>query len=90
MAHTAFGRVPSRSPDTAALVTPPGFGLATLLAIEVLPSSRGSGIPQVIAAFRLPDREARGLRVVRYAGFAASCLSPSVNCSPERTSETSR
>jgi H+/Cl- antiporter ClcA len=58
-AQAVFGRVLSYSPYMALLVTPLGFGLATLLAIKVFPNSQGSGIPQVIAALRLPDQEAR-------------------------------
>jgi len=58
-AQAAFGRLLGISPYLPLLVTPLGFGLALLLAIKVFPNSQGSGIPQVIAALRLPDQEAR-------------------------------
>jgi H+/Cl- antiporter ClcA len=58
-AQSLFGRVMSISPYLALAVTPAGFGLAVLLAVKVFPFSQGSGIPQVIAALRLPDQDAR-------------------------------
>jgi H+/Cl- antiporter ClcA len=58
-AQAAFGRLLDYSPYIALLVTPLGFGLAIWLAIHVFPNSQGSGIPQVIAALRLPDQKAR-------------------------------
>ena len=58
-AQAVFGRMVDYSPYVALLVTPLGFGLAIWLAIHVFPNSQGSGIPQVIAALRLPDQKAR-------------------------------
>lgn len=58
-AQSLFGRVLGLSPYLALLVTPLGFGFALWLAVNVFPNSQGSGIPQVIAALRLPDQGAR-------------------------------
>jgi len=58
-AQAAFGALLSYSRYSALLVTPLGFGLAMLLAVKVFPNSQGSGIPQVIAALRLPDQASR-------------------------------
>jgi H+/Cl- antiporter ClcA len=67
-AQAAFDRIVSVSSYLPLLVTPLGFGLATLLAIRVFPNSQGSGIPQVIAALRLPDQNAaRALVSLRVA-----------------------
>jgi H+/Cl- antiporter ClcA len=57
-AQIAFGRVLDYSPYLALIVTPAGFAFAIFLAIRVFPGSQGSGIPQVIAALRLPDPQA--------------------------------
>lgn len=54
-AQALFGRLLEFSPYLSLLVTPLGFGVATLLATRVFPNSQGSGIPQVIAALRLSD-----------------------------------
>jgi chloride channel protein, CIC family len=58
-AQSLFGRMLSVSPYLALLVTPLGFGFSLWLAIKVFPNSQGSGIPQVVAALRLPDRSAQ-------------------------------
>ncbi len=41
------------------VITPLGFGVATLLARHVFPNSQGSGIPQVIAALQIDDQDRR-------------------------------
>jgi H+/Cl- antiporter ClcA len=62
-AQAVFGRILDVSPYLALVVTPAGFGFAVLLAIKVFPNSQGSGIPQVIAALRIQDQEARATLV---------------------------
>lgn len=54
-AQWAFKQILSVSPLIALVMTPLGFGLATLLALTVFPNSQGSGIPQVIAARHSKD-----------------------------------
>src|SRR5690606_17212621 len=66
-AQAAFGRVLAVSPYLALVVTPLGFGFATLLATTVFPNSQGSGIPQVIAALRLPPAASAPLVSLRVA-----------------------
>jgi len=67
-AQIAFNRVIDVSPLLALVVTPIGFGVATLLAVKVFPNSQGSGIPQVIAALHIPDQNvARPLVSLRAA-----------------------
>ncbi len=58
-AQIQFGRMLALSPYLALLVTPLGFGLAVWLAVKVFPNSQGSGVPQVVAALRLPNQAAR-------------------------------
>ncbi len=66
-AQAAFSRVLAYSPYMALVVTPLGFGFATLLATTVFPTSQGSGIPQVIAALRLPPAASAPLVSLRVA-----------------------
>ena len=66
-AQAAFGRLLGHSPYIALVVTPLGFGFATLLATTVFPNSQGSGIPQVIAALRLPPVASAPLVSLRVA-----------------------
>lgn len=56
-AQAAFRHILGYSPYLPLLLTPVGFALAIFLAIRVFPNSQGSGIPQVIAALRAPDRK---------------------------------
>ena len=58
-AQALFRTILDVSPLLAFVVTPLGFGLAVFLARRVFPNSQGSGIPQVIAARQVEDREAR-------------------------------
>ena len=58
-AQVVFRAILGVSPYLALLVTPLGFGVAVFLARTVFPNSQGSGIPQVIAARQIEDREAR-------------------------------
>ncbi|QUS41307.1 chloride channel protein [Tardiphaga alba] len=58
-AQHLFGALLARWPYAGLLVTPVGFGICMWLAIAVFPNAQGSGIPQVIAALRLPN-ERRG------------------------------
>lgn len=67
LAQAAFGKVVSASPYLPLLVTPFGFALAVFLAVRVFPNSQGSGIPQVIAALRLPENAGRPLVSLRAA-----------------------
>jgi len=48
-----------RAPWIGFVLTPLGFGVATLLARHVFPNSQGSGIPQAIAALQIDDQEKR-------------------------------
>lgn len=48
-----------RAPWLGFVLTPLGFGVATLLARHVFPNSQGSGIPQAIAALHLDDQDKR-------------------------------
>lgn len=57
-AQHLFGDVVARAPYAGLLITPLGFALCMWLAVAVFPNAQGSGIPQVIAALRLP-RERR-------------------------------
>jgi len=58
-AQHLFGVVLAQWPYAGLLVTPIGFAICMWLAVTVFPNAQGSGIPQVIAALRLP-RERRG------------------------------
>ena len=62
-AQTLFHHVIDRSEYWALLVTPVGFFVAVFAARSVFPNSQGSGIPQVIAARRIDDPEARNALV---------------------------
>ncbi len=89
-AQSLFGRVLGLSPYLALLVTPLGFGFALWLAVNVFPNSQGSGIPQVIAALRLPDQGARaplvslrvalGKIIVMTVGLRMACLLYTSRC----------
>lgn len=67
-AQAVFGIMLVHSRYWAVLVTPPGFALCMWLAIVVFPNSQGSGVPQVIAALRLPHGD-RGPLVSLRVGF---------------------
>jgi H+/Cl- antiporter ClcA len=67
-AQIVFGMVLAQGRYWALLVTPFGFALCMWLAVVVFPNSQGSGVPQVIAALRLP-REQRGPLVSLRTGF---------------------
>ncbi len=58
-AQAAFRAILEISPLLAFVVTPLGFGVAVSLTRRVFPNSQGSGIPQVIAARQIEDRDAR-------------------------------
>lgn len=58
-AQAQFLAVLQRLPWIGLVVTPLGFGLATLLARAVFPNSQGSGIPQAIAALQIEDQAKR-------------------------------
>lgn len=58
-AQLLFRWLAAPSPYVALGLTPLGFGVAMLLAVKVFPNAQGSGIPQVIAALRLPDQRQR-------------------------------
>lgn len=58
-AQLLFHWLTAPSPYLPLVVTPLGFGFAMLLAVRVFPNAQGSGIPQVIAALRLPDQRQR-------------------------------
>ncbi|MCI4679310.1 chloride channel protein [Rhodoblastus acidophilus] len=47
------------APDIGLVATPIGFGIAVYLSRHVFPNSQGSGIPQVIAALQIEDKEQR-------------------------------
>jgi H+/Cl- antiporter ClcA len=53
-AQHGFGLVMQQSRNWSLLVTPLGFAFCMWLATVVFPNSQGSGVPQVIAALRLP------------------------------------
>lgn len=67
-AQHGFGLLLGRWPYAGLAVTPLGFALCMWLALVVFPNAQGSGIPQVIAALRLP-REQRGPLVSLRVGF---------------------
>ena len=52
------------------LITPAGFALIVWTANRYFPASRGSGIPQIIAASRRPEQEAKGPLVSLRTAFA--------------------
>lgn len=54
LAQTVFRSGLELSPYLGLIVTPLGFALSCFLAIRLFPGSQGSGIPQVIAARKLP------------------------------------
>jgi len=58
-AQHLFHALLAQWPYAGLFVSPIGFGLCMWLAIAVFPNAQGSGIPQVIAALRLPQ-ERRG------------------------------
>ena len=66
-AQAGFRAILHRWPYAAFLMTPAGFALAVFLATRYFPNSQGSGVPQVIAARRLRNVDARaklvGVRV---------------------------
>ena len=59
LAQAGFLRAIERLPWIGFVITPLGFGVATLLARNVFPNSQGSGIPQAIAALHIEDQEKR-------------------------------
>jgi H+/Cl- antiporter ClcA len=56
-AQAAFGHVLGYSRAWSLLVTPLGFAACMWLAVVVFPNSQGSGVPQVVAALRLPHSQ---------------------------------
>jgi len=67
-AQHLFGALLNRSRYAGVFVTPLGFAACMWLAVAVFPNAQGSGIPQVIAALRLP-RNRRGPLVSLRVGF---------------------
>ncbi|WP_374528855.1 chloride channel protein [Novosphingobium sp.] len=59
-AQSLFQTVRADQPYVPMLLTPAAFGLFAWLTTKLSPESRGSGIPQVIAAVQSPVRAARG------------------------------
>ena len=59
LAQAGFLRAIERLPWIGFVITPLGFGVATLLARNVFPNSQGSGIPQAIAALHIEDQDKR-------------------------------
>lgn len=59
LAQAGFPWALERAPWIGFVLTPLGFGLATLLARHVFPNSQGSGIPQAIAALQIDDQDKR-------------------------------
>jgi H+/Cl- antiporter ClcA len=66
-AQAAFGALLAHSRYWAVLVTPLGFAVCMWLAIVVFPNAQGSGVPQVIAALRLPHGQRGPLVSLRVA-----------------------
>ncbi|HUO54643.1 MAG TPA: chloride channel protein [Rhodoblastus sp.] len=58
-AQDTFASLLRIAPHAGLLVTPLGFAAAVYLARHVFPNSQGSGIPQVIAALQIEDRDKR-------------------------------
>jgi H+/Cl- antiporter ClcA len=56
------------------VLTPAGFALVVWVTQRLVPEARGSGIPQIIAASRRPDQEARGPLVSLRTAFAKLAL----------------
>lgn len=54
LAQAGFRSITAPSPYLQLLITPAGFALSIFLAVRFFPGSQGSGIPQVIAARKLP------------------------------------
>ncbi|HPG02591.1 MAG: chloride channel protein [Rhodoblastus sp.] len=59
LAQAGFLRAIERLPWIGFVITPLGFGVATILARNVFPNSQGSGIPQAIAALHIEDQDKR-------------------------------
>lgn len=69
LAQASFRAGVAALPWLPLLVTPAGFALSCFLARRLFPGSQGSGIPQVIAARKLPAAEPSGHLVsLRIAG----------------------
>ena len=68
LAQSLFGRMLAQSRYVALVITPLGFGACLWLATKVFPNSQGSGVPQVVAALRLP-RAQRGTLVSLRTGL---------------------
>jgi len=66
-AQHLFGALLARWPHAGLFVTPIGFGICMWLAVAVFPNAQGSGIPQVIAALRLPQKRRGPLVSLRVA-----------------------
>jgi len=60
LAQHLFGRLVAAWPHAPLILTPAIFAGVMLFTLRLSPEARGSGIPQVIAATRDPDRAARG------------------------------
>lgn len=60
LAQTLFTQLRTALPWVPAVLTPLGFALFAWFTARYWPASRGSGIPQIIAAAQTPARSARG------------------------------
>lgn len=58
-AQAKFAQINLVSPKFDLLLTPLGFGFAAFLARRIFPNSQGSGIPQVIAAMQINEKQIR-------------------------------
>src|SRR5690349_1810819 len=61
MAQHLFQAAVSRLPLLPLALTPAGLALSAWLALSLFPGSQGSGIPQTIAARRMPQSDRRRL-----------------------------
>jgi H+/Cl- antiporter ClcA len=66
-AQFAFGLLIGHSRYWAIAATPLGFAFCMWLAVVVFPNSQGSGVPQVVAALRLPQHRRGPLISLRVA-----------------------
>lgn len=74
LAQGAFRQIVSYWPFAPLLITPSGFALSAFLALRYFPSTQGSGIPQVIAARTLTDRDVRAKLVGLTAAVGKTLL----------------
>ncbi len=59
VAQSLFHRAAQFSPYLPLVITPAGLAVVAILTRHVFPGTRGSGIPQTIAALELPERPLR-------------------------------